>query len=234
MCKFMNSRKMLEFAGLAFLFLLASCNNDDPLENGQNCDYAPYTVGSTFTFAFTTFDPFSGAPSTSQSTSEIIGTEEYLGQDWSIGEDLSFGGQPSTGLNRCDDTGVYILSKSTNVSGSQITDLQIQVLSLPATLGKKWESDPISDAAGTTVTFKSEIINTNLSISMNGQTFNDIIEVKETAVTEANGFSFEGVSTYRYFDKTVGSIRSVIVTDFGFGFGIDTTLVQEIVSWDIK
>lgn len=235
----MISRKISGFAALAFLLLLVSCKKDDPLKNGQICDFAPYSVGSTFTFSSTTFDPFTGAPMTSQSTSEVIGTEEYLGQNWSVGESLAVGGGTGsgTGLTRCDDTGVYLLAKSANISGMQFDDLQIQLLSLPATVGKKWTSDPFSFSSGnimTTITYESEITNTNLSLTFNGQTFNEVIEVKETVVLETGGFSFSGTVTYRYFDKEVGSIRSVIVTDSGFGFEPDTSLVQEIVSWDIK
>ncbi|MEM9820370.1 MAG: hypothetical protein AAF985_04840 [Bacteroidota bacterium] len=234
----MISRNFLGCIAFGLLITFASCKKDEELEKGQLCDYAPYTIGSTFTFASTTSDFFTGGMTTTESTSEVLGTEEYLGQNWVVGENLSVGNQSGdigTGLVRCDETGTYALVKSANVDGVQINDLQIQLLSLPATLGKKWESEPFSISSSgitNTITYKSEITNIGLNMTVNGNTFEDVIEVREFAITEVNGFSFQGATTYRYYDKAVGNIRSLVLTDSFFG--VDTTLVSDLVAWDIK
>ncbi|MCB0676237.1 MAG: hypothetical protein KDC30_06115, partial [Saprospiraceae bacterium] len=81
-------KKHLLLGLIALSTLLTACSNDDDndpgtiLGNAVNCDYAPYSLGSTFTFENKSYDQYSGQWQTSLSTNEVVEITTYLGETW--------------------------------------------------------------------------------------------------------------------------------------------------------
>ncbi|MCB0617196.1 MAG: hypothetical protein KDC41_00375 [Saprospiraceae bacterium] len=235
-------KKHLLLGLIALSTLLTACSNDDDndpgtiLGNAVNCDYAPYSLGSTFTFENKSYDQYSGQWQTSLSTNEVVEITTYLGETWAVIQGQQQIGGSAEGLARCSEYGLTLLSKSLEINGQTITDQEFPMLKLPATVGKTWASEPIEfDVMGFTnkVTYVFEIIDVNQTQTIAGVTYDEVVEVEERTVTEIDGFPpYEGTKTTRYYDKEAGLISSVIT--FSNFVWTDTLVVSNLIDYDIQ
>jgi hypothetical protein len=200
------------------LSLFSACSKDDvPAGTStiSKCDYAPYTVGSKFSFVVNT---------NQSATDSIIGDTTINGLKYSklLSTGFSTAGNPSTSLSfvRCDASGVYTLLDKGQVGAVGVTNFtakEIQSIKLPAAVGQSWKSDTIkyTTSQGITVAIVYKMLTTAVGGSKvaNGTTYSNGLVTVQFKIFTATTFAGipaivdSSTITNNVFDKSVGYVE---------------------------
>jgi hypothetical protein len=218
----MQSNRFLQFMSCALvvstLSLFSACTKDDvagSTSTTSKCDYAPYSVGSKFTYVVNT---------TQSATDSIIGdtTINGVGYVKLLSTGFSTAGNPSSSLAfvRCDASGVYTLLDKAQVGAvgvANFTPKEIQSIKLPAVVGQAWKSDTIkyTTSQGITVAIFYKMLTTAVGGSKlaNGTTYSNGLVTVQFKIFTAT--TFAGIPaivdssniTSNVFDKAVGYVE---------------------------
>jgi hypothetical protein len=218
----MQSIRFVQFMSCALivstLSLFSACTKDDvagSTTTTSKCDYAPYSVGSKFSFVVNT---------TQAATDSIIGdtTINGVGYVKLLSTGFSTAGNPSTSISfvRCDASGVYTLIDKAQVGAIGVvnfTSKEIQSIKLPASVGQAWKSDTIkyTTSQGITVANVYKMTTTALGGSKlaNGTTYSNslvTVQFKIVSTTTIAGIPAivdSSTITSNVFDKAVGYVE---------------------------
>jgi hypothetical protein len=242
----MTFSKTILCASLGVSFLWVGCQKDNSLINNsstnvvnEHFDYAPLSVGSTFTYEFAKKDLTTGEWKTSEMSTGISNKEDFLKQTWtvinhSVSQDLR--SVTSAELNHCDGYVFRKLLKTYNDQGVSIKNYEIPMLKYPLEKGKTWKSQDFVtqlNGARALVFTMFAVRNLSLTRTVKGTTYNDVIHVDEEAAVEINGVA-ETIPVSRFYDKKVGLIEAITFGEHPVTHDQDTVSIQRLVRYDIK
>jgi hypothetical protein len=218
----MRLTRFLQFTACVFiastLSLISACSKDDvagSTTTTSKCDYAPYSVGSKFTFV---------ANGTQTATDTITGDTTINGVGYvkllSSGPSTNGVASTSTNFVRCDASGVYTLIDKGQIGGvgvGSFTAKEIQSIKLPASVGQAWKSDTIkyTTTQGISVATVYKMTTTAVGGSKvaNGTTYsNGLVTVQfkvftATIIPGIPAIVDSSTITSNVFDKAVGYVE---------------------------
>jgi len=163
----------------------------------KSCAYMPVCNGSYYTFNDTV----------STSTSVVTDTLEFIKDTTIDSKTFVKIYSPLSGTNsyyNCTDGATRIIAyDNPTIGGSTITVTDITLIKANLPVGGTWE-DSLVNPAGQQVVYKDYIVAKGISVTVNGQVFNDVIHVHSqsgvvipfvgyTAITESDYFFAKGI-----------------------------------------
>ncbi|MBF9252551.1 hypothetical protein I2I11_04530 [Pontibacter sp. 172403-2] len=191
----MNKIKFLLIWCLAVGTLMSCGKEDDPeAAPGAELDYLPTTTGSTWTYGG--ISPYT---LTVTGTTSVINGKTYHEMESKQG----------TSVNKSyvlKEKGVYTAVGMVPAVGS----LEIAILKEETPVGEPWEQTTSINGIDTKMTLT--IVEKNVSKTVEGKTYNNVINVKmETSYIFMGEDLGVGLTTHYYFSKGIG----LILSDFG-------------------